>query len=228
LIGMAAMLGGTMRAPLTGAVFAVELTGDLGALTPLLVASAAAFAVTVLLLKRSILTEKIARRGGHVTREYAIDPFELTRISEVMVREVDTVSADLSIADAVAVLQQGEHRIYPVVDAAGRPVGLASRGDALRWLTEGGHRGQTLGDLVSDSDVVLACPDEVVARAVERMVAADQGRVPVVDPESGVLVGLVTRRHLLRVRADVSRAEGERRAYFAPVRRRPAFWPAAE
>ena len=77
LIGMAAMMGGTMRSPLTAILFAVELTGDFALLGPLLVATSAAYALTVLLLKRSILTEKIARRGQHVVREYSIDPFEL-------------------------------------------------------------------------------------------------------------------------------------------------------
>jgi CIC family chloride channel protein len=221
LLGMAAMLGGTMRAPLTGAIFAVELTGDMRNLAPLLIASASAYAVTVLLLKRSILTEKIARRGGHVSREYAVDPFEQTRVAEVMLRQVDTLPADLSVADAVTALQQGRHRIYPVVDAAGRPVGLVSRGDALRWVTEGGHAGERLGEHISDAGLACAYPDEVVAGAVDLMIAADQGRLPVIDRQSGVLVGLLTRRHLLQVRADLSRAEGERRAYFPTIARRP-------
>jgi H+/Cl- antiporter ClcA/CBS domain-containing protein len=228
LVGMAAMLGGTMRAPLTGAVFAVELTGDLRSLTPLLVASSAAYAATVLLMKRSILTEKIARRGGHVTREYAIDPFELTRVSEVMLHEVETISAEASIGEAVAVLQAGRHRVYPVVDATGRPVGLVSRGDVLRWIAEGGHAGERLGDQVSDAALARTYPDDVAARAVELMIAADQGRLPVVDRRTGGLVGLLTRRHLLQVRGEVARAEGERRAYFRATRRRPAFRPAAE
>jgi CIC family chloride channel protein len=133
LLGMAAMLGGTMRAPLTGALFAVELTGDVRMLAPLLAASATAYAVTVLLLKRSILTEKIARRGQHITREYGIDPHELTRVSEVMVRDVDVLAADLPIPEAVAVLETGRHQIYPVVDEQNRPVGLVSRADALLW-----------------------------------------------------------------------------------------------
>ena len=77
LLGMAAMLGGTMRAPLMGAVFAAELTGDMQALPALLAATVAAYAVTVLLLKRSILTEKLSRRGQHVIQEYGIDPYEL-------------------------------------------------------------------------------------------------------------------------------------------------------
>jgi H+/Cl- antiporter ClcA/CBS domain-containing protein len=222
LLGMAAMLGGTMRAPLTGAVFALELTGDMRALTPLLIASVSAYAVTVLLLKRSILTEKIARRGGHVSREYAVDPFELTRVSEVMLRDVEKLPSDLTVTEAVRVLQTGRHRVYPVVDSAGRPVGLVTRADALRWVTEGGHAGDRLADHVSDAAFARTYPDEVVARAVEVMVAADQGRLPVVDRKTGALVGLLTRRGLLQVRADVSRAEGERRAFFpAGVRRTP-------
>src|SRR6201992_114487 len=92
LIGMAAMMGGTMRSPLTAILFASELTGDFALIGPLLIATSAAYALTVLLLKRSILTEKIARRGQHVVREYSIDPFELLRVNEVMVRNVDTLT----------------------------------------------------------------------------------------------------------------------------------------
>src|SRR5262249_49721651 len=76
LLSMGAILGGTMRSPLTGIVFAVELTHDFNCLLPLLVAVPIAHAFTVLTLRRSILTEKVARRGFHVTREYAIDPLE--------------------------------------------------------------------------------------------------------------------------------------------------------
>jgi CIC family chloride channel protein len=219
LLGMAAMLGGTMRAPLTGAVFALELTGDVHALAPLLAASTAAYAVTVLLMKRSILTEKIARRGQHITREYGVDPYELARVAEVMVRKVDVLAADLSIGRAIAELQTGRHRVYPVVDGAGRPVGLVSRADALRWKVEGGHDDERLGERVSDALLPVVHPDDVAGRAVDLMLATDQGRIPVVDPASGVLVGLVTRKDLLQVRASVVRAEGERRAYFpAPGR----------
>ncbi|SFU66999.1 H+/Cl-antiporter ClcA [Methylobacterium sp. 174MFSha1.1] len=215
LLGMAAMLGGTMRAPLTGALFAVELTGNLPALPALLAASAAAYAVTVLLLKRSILTEKIARRGQHVTREYGIDPHEFTRVADVMVRSVDTLPGALPVPEAVAVLEAGRHRIYPVLDEAGRPVGLVSRADVLLWTTEGGHAGERLDERVSDAALALVHPDDVTAHAIDLMLATGQGRLPVTDPASGRLVGLLTRKDLLQVRAAFSRAEGERQAYFS-------------
>jgi H+/Cl- antiporter ClcA/CBS domain-containing protein len=220
LLGMAAMLGGTMRAPLTGAIFAVELTGNMHMLPSLLAATVAAYAVTVLLLKRSILTEKIARRGQHITREYGVDPYELTRVSEVMVRDVDVLASDLPVGEAIAVLEAGRHRIYPVVDAAGRPAGLVSRADALRWRVEGGFEDERVGDRVSDASLPVSHPDDVVARAIDLMLGADQGRLPVTDPRTGVLVGLLTRKDLLQVRAAAARSESERRAYFAPRRRR--------
>ena len=81
---MGAILGGTMRSPLTGIVFALELTHDVNMLLPLLVATSMAHAFTVLTLRRSILTEKVSRRGFHLTREYAIDPLEILFVREVM------------------------------------------------------------------------------------------------------------------------------------------------
>jgi CIC family chloride channel protein len=219
LLGMAAMLGGTMRAPLTGALFAVELTGEFRMLVPLLTASVAAYAVTVLLLKRSILTEKIARRGQHITREYAVDPYQLMRVSDVMVRTVDVLAAALPVEAAVSALEAGMHRIYPVVDARGRPVGLVNRADALRWKMEGGHGDEILGERVSDASLTVVYPNDVVTHCIDVMLATEQGRIPVVDPDSGVLVGLVTRKDLLQVRASVAREEGERSAYFRPRKR---------
>ncbi len=219
LIGMAAMLGGTMRAPLTGAIFAVELTGEFHAIVPLLTASIAAYAITVLLLKRSILTEKIARRGQHITREYGIDPYELTRVSDIMCSEVDVLAADMPIGAAVAALEAGPHHAYPVVDARRRFVGLFTRKDALRWKVEGGGESEHLFDLVSDAPPTTVHPEDVVTRVVDVMLETEQGRIPVVNASDGVLVGLVTRKNLLLVRASVVRSEQERNVFLAPRRR---------
>ncbi|MBS0386350.1 MAG: chloride channel protein, partial [Proteobacteria bacterium] len=213
LMGMAAMLGGVMRAPLTGAVFAVEITGQTHLLAPLLAAAVGAFAVTVLIMKRSILTEKIARRGHHIFREYSVDPYQITRVADVMVRDVEVLSADLSVADAIAVLEAGRHRIYPVVDAEARPVGLVSRGDALRWKMETGASEERLEERISDASVIVTHPDVVLAAAVDLMLRNDLGRIPVIDRQSGRLTGLLTRKDLLQVHARTSRSERERTAY---------------
>jgi H+/Cl- antiporter ClcA len=83
LVSMGAILGGTMRSPLTGVVFALELTHDVNILLPLLLAVTMAHGFTVLVMRRSILTEKVSRRGFHLSREYAIDPLEIIFAREV-------------------------------------------------------------------------------------------------------------------------------------------------
>ncbi|HWE45118.1 MAG TPA: chloride channel protein [Caulobacteraceae bacterium] len=218
LVAMAGMMGGTMRAPLTGALFAVELTGQGAAILPMLAATGAAYGVTVLLLKRSILTEKISRRGLHLTREYSVDPYEVMRVSEVMAKPADTLPASMSVDDAVQFFSSEEHRhkSYPLVDDAGRLRGMIARADVLRWRREGGHSDATLFDVGSDSDLVVGHPDDLVGTLADLMVAADLGRAPVVEDGTDRVVGLVARKDLLKIRSrtlapETVRSKGKRR-----------------
>jgi H+/Cl- antiporter ClcA len=141
LVGMAAMMGGTMRAPLTAIIFAVELTHNFGALLPLAVGCTIAHATTVLLLRRSILTEKVARRGHHVMREYVVDPFETMRVAEIMAQPVDTLLGSMPVEEAVSFFTAPDaptrHKSYPVVDEAGHLHGIVARADVLRWTRDG-------------------------------------------------------------------------------------------
>jgi chloride channel protein, CIC family len=84
LIGMGSMLAGALGVPLTAILFSLEVTHCLPALLPLTIACIAAYLVTALLMPRSILTEKISRRGYHLTREYGVDPLELVMVRELM------------------------------------------------------------------------------------------------------------------------------------------------
>ena len=174
---MAAMMGGTMRSPLTGAMFAVELTGNIDMLLPLLAATGAAYAVTVLLLQaldpdredraprpahharirdRSVRADARGRCHGHERRHPA---------------------GDMSVDAAVAFFtsDQRRHKSYPVVEADGRLTGMVTRADVLRWRTEGDHQAATLDDVVSDTSVVVAHPDEVLGRVADLMVASISG-----------------------------------------------------
>jgi CBS domain-containing protein len=211
-----------MRAPLTGTMFAVELTGDFHLLLPIFVATVSAYAVTVLLLRRSILTEKIARRGQHITREYGTDPFELTRASDIMVRKVATLPAATSVGEAVAFFSDPghPHRAYPVVAEDGALVGMVERADALRWRGEERDPDQTLYDLVSDASVPVAHTDDTVGQVTDLMIAQDVGRVPVIEPATGKLVGLIARKDLLRLRSAAATTEAHREAFFRPSRTR--------
>ena len=119
LVSMGAILGGTMRSPLTGVVFSLELTHDVNMLLPLLVAVTIAHGFTVLVLRRSILTEKIARRGYHLSREYSTDPLEILFVREVMRTSVAALPADAPYDSLRRTLHgdssRGGQRLYPVI-----------------------------------------------------------------------------------------------------------------
>jgi H+/Cl- antiporter ClcA/CBS domain-containing protein len=214
LIGMAAMMGGTMRSPLTSIVFAIELTHNLGAALPLAIGCSLAHGTTVLLLKRSILTEKVARKGHHVMREYIVDPFETMRVAEIMAQPVYHLPASMAIADAVAFFTAPDapprHKSYPVIDGDGQVVAMISQSDALRWTVTGWPTDKSIGEQLADQKPLVAYEDEMVGNLADRMAAADIGRVPILRRNDSRLVGLVARRDLLRVRANVIRHERER------------------
>jgi CBS domain-containing protein len=209
LLGMTAILGGTMRAPLTAILFAVELTGNPHLLPQLLCAATAGFAFTVLAMGRSILTERIARRGLHLTREYGVDPFEVMRVGDIMTTPAETLPAAMTVSEAVSFFGEAErHKSYPVVTPEGLLAGLISRGDVLRWTRGAANPDDTLGDLCTE--VATAFPDETAGMLADRMAAGRFSRVPVIAHDSRKLIGIVTRRELLRVRALALRAELER------------------
>ncbi|HEY4211468.1 MAG TPA: chloride channel protein [Steroidobacteraceae bacterium] len=217
LVGMAAMMGGTMRAPLTAMMFGLELTHEINALVPLAIACATAHTTTVLLMKRSILTEKVARRGHHIVREYVVDPFEVTKVSQIMTTPVHTLRAGDTVGDTVAFFTAPDipprHKSYPVVDGDGRLVGVISRADALQWLLEEAPTDVPLSEQLSGQDVVVGYDDEQVGRLADRMAASGKGRIPIVSRSTGLLIGLVARRDVLAVRTHMMRHEREREAF---------------
>ena len=216
LIGMAAMMGGTMRSPLTAMMFGLELTHDINALLPLAIGCVAAHLTTVLLLKRSILTEKIARRGHHITREYVVDPFETVRVADVMAHPAEALPVDWTVGETLTFFTAADapprHKSYPVTAVDGRVLGMVSRADALRWLRDEQSPSTALREQITGQDPVIGYDDELAGQLADRMTCTDVGRVPIVSRKSGSLVGLVARRDLLRVRTNMVRHEREREA----------------
>jgi CBS domain-containing protein len=210
MIGMAGMMSASMRAPLTSALFVVELTGRFDALPQALMGSSVAFAIAVLLLRRSILTEKISRRGRHISQEFAVDPLALSLARDVMTADPATLPADLPVAEALVFFErEAKHRSYPVVDADGRPIAIVSRADALRWRQEADLLDGTLGETLSDLSLPLVTPDTPSDAIANLMIAENSGRVCVIDAQ-GRLAGIVARRDLLRSRAVALRGESKR------------------
>ncbi|MGH7784528.1 MAG: CBS domain-containing protein, partial [Candidatus Binatia bacterium] len=216
LVSMGAILGGTMRSPLTGIVFAIELTHDVNMFLPLLVAVTIAHGFTVLMLGRSILTEKIARRGYHMSRELALDPMEVTFAREVMRADIVALPEKLSIKELTSLIPTDLGRrvqhIYPVVDDDDKLVGVVTRRDLRKAIQDGNEKdtGKTLADIVR-YDPVVAYADEPLRLVVHRMAETGLTRFPVVTREHpDQLVGSISLNNLLSARVLYLDAERRR------------------
>ncbi len=203
LISMGAILGGTMRSPFTSVVFAFELTHDANVFLPLLVGSVIAHGFTVLTLRRSILTEKVARRGYHLSREYAVDPLELLYVREVMRTNIVALQASSTLWEARATLA-GNHmpgqELVPVVEQGGILRGVLTLRE-LREPKEGGAAvlEQKVGEMVK-AEPYEAFPDEPLRVVVNRMAEDGVTRLPVVERETGKLLGMISLADLLKAR----------------------------
>jgi H+/Cl- antiporter ClcA/CBS domain-containing protein len=204
LISMGAILGGTMRSPFTSIIFAFELTHDANVFLPLLVGSVIAHAFTVLTLKRSILTEKVARRGFHLTREYAVDPLELLYVREVMRTRIAALPAADSVRDVLHSLNtkhRQSQRLLPVIETNGRLVGVITRGEIRAQMEKFGDDvlGKRLEEIMRPHTIEVY-PDEPLRAAVYRMAEKGVTRMPVVERESRQLLGLISLDDLLKAR----------------------------
>ncbi|MFZ3266379.1 MAG: chloride channel protein [Terriglobales bacterium] len=223
LIAMGATLGGTMRAPFTGVVFAVEVTHDMNAILPLLLASVVAHAFSVLTMRRSILTEKVARRGYHLSCEYAVDPLEILFVREVMRSNIAAILADTPVAELTKLHDGGSprrQRLYPVVDGDRRLVGVVPRNELQRLIES--TNGHGLQEAIRH-DAKVAYPDEPLRVVVQRMAETGLTRFPVVERDgSKKLVGMVSLDDLLKARTQTLEAE-RRRERILPLRLMFAF-----
>lgn len=216
VLGMSAMMGGTMRAPLTASLFAVELTGNHQILLPVVTACFASYAVTVLFMKRSILTEKLARRGHHLTREYSVDPAASARVQDIMSTNLETLNADMTVGDAIDFFLEPthRHRAYPVADAQTRLAGLVSRPDILDWIGATAPRNLPLREMLKNRPLVAAYPDETVSTVAVRMLSKNAPRIPVVDAGTMQLRGIISRADIMKLRWREHEAETVREAHF--------------
>lgn len=215
LLAMAATMGGTMRIPLTATFFAVEVTGAIDCFLPVLAACTAAYTVAILMMRRSILTERLARRGHHILCEYHVQTFALTRVEDVMTRSVQTVPASMTLRDAASFLIDPDtiHPTFPVVDEDRRVLGVLDPPSVMKWRRKRHPRTAQLHDLLQAEKPVIAHPDEHLEAVAERMNSANVAHVPVVNRNTGRLVGYLCWKDIVSVQAGPSKEE-RRRAFF--------------
>ena len=200
-VGMAAIMGGTMRAPFMATLFALETTHAWSLLPPVFIGCVAATAFTVIFVPRSILTEKLARRGMHVAREYSVHPLELIPVRAAMVPREDAVTlpGSATIEEVARRLRALDSTLrfsdYPVLDAGGRPIGFVSHEAILQRSADAAAHADRVETLCRKP--VCVHPDDRMRTAANEMARRDIRSVLVTD-EEGAWVGIVTSEDLLR------------------------------
>ena len=225
MISMAAIMGGTMRSPLTAVAFMLELTDDIHVLPALFIACVGAQAVTVLIMRRSILTEKVARRGYHVMREYIVNPLSRVRVDDVMQRDVPSVTADMTVEALFARLAAHDpvlapHYAWPIVDGKGALAGLITRGDVVRAMEQ---KSDPMPSVLAagSSPPIVAYPDEMLEEAVDKMIVHGVGRLPVVEREHPTkLLGYLGRKGIAEAWEDLREEDEVREAGWITSRTR--------
>jgi CBS domain-containing protein len=208
LVGMAAIFAGASRALLTSVVFAFETTLQPLGLLPLLGGCTASFLVSSLLMRETIMTEKISRRGVRVPADYEADFLGQVLVRDACSRDVVSLPAEQTLEETrrwIASRARGtSHQGYPVVDRNGALAGVLTRRVLLDPLQDGSR---ILRELLT-RPLAVVFEDSTLREAADHMVGEDVGRLPVVARERPTrVVGFITRGDLLaahRGRLDAS------------------------
>jgi H+/Cl- antiporter ClcA len=198
LVGMAAMFAGSSRAMLTSAVFAFETTLQPLGLLPLLGGCTAAYFASALLMRNTIMTEKIARRGVRVPAEYEADFLDQIRVSEVARQQVISLRGDQLLSEVRKWIESAApgttHQGFPVLNESGYLAGVLTRRDLLNPQTPGELK---IEELVTRRPSFIY-DDCTLREAADHMVRHEVGRLPVISrKESWKLVGIITRSDIL-------------------------------
>jgi CBS domain-containing protein len=204
LVGMAAMFAGASRALLASVVFAFECTRQPIGLLPLLGGCSAAFLVSLALMRHSIMTEKIARRGVKVLGEYSADFLQQLSVKTCGLRAVVTLHAEDTLEHVQAWLSSGSpgtsHQGFPVLDVSGALIGVLTRRDLVLASDESSKQ-RRIGDLIARTPVFVT-EEASLREAADLMAHARIGRLPIVSSHAPQrLLGIITRSDLVDAHA---------------------------
>src|SRR5580700_442053 len=202
LVAMAAVFGAASRATFAFIVFAFEITRDYNAILPLMLACVIADMIALRYLPNSIMTEKLARRGLQVPDQFEVSAMRVSRVGEVMRKDVTPIAAEMTVAQVAEKMGRGDPGFnltqgLPIVGRDGKLAGILTQGNLLRALQKDSKGAMSVLDAGS-TNLIVAYPDELVHDAMHAMVAHDIGRLPVVSRDDPFkMIGYFNRACLL-------------------------------
>ncbi len=206
LVAMGAVFGAASRAAFSFIIFAFEITRDYNSVLPLMLVAVIADGIAMLFMPNSsVMTEKLARRGLRVHQDYEADPLTQATVGETMDKDAPFIAADTKVG--VLAERIGRHdpavvrrQALLILDAAGKLVGIITRGDVMRALDKDPSGAMTVQE-AGKAHLVVTYPDELISEAVAKLLRFDIGRLPVVDrADERKVVGYLGRAAILAAR----------------------------
>jgi len=192
LVGMGAVFAGVVRAPVTSIIMIFEMTNNYSIILPLMIANITSYVVAIELSPKPIYDALLTQDGIRLPQEEQ-QALRQIPVSDAMTKEVVTVDDGISVNEAFRYVQALPERrhAYPVVDGAGRLVGLFTLNDLKRALAvdQGGAR---LSEVIS-KDLELAHPDQTLDAAMIKLGRKGVSQLPVVSrKDASKLLGIIT------------------------------------
>ena len=197
LVGMAAMLAGATRAPITAVITVFEFSHQYEIILPLMVAVVISTLVAEALGPDSIFTLGFRRRGIDISTSPADDPLLTVRVADAMHTEVALAAPSLSIHDAVYQLEEARQHALVILAENGQVEGIVTTEDLQQALQA--QRFEAPVTEIASRPVTTVYASEPLGEAAARMSAEDLRQVPVLDQDgSNTVVGMLHRDDIAR------------------------------
>jgi CIC family chloride channel protein len=197
LVGMAAMFAGASRATLTSIVIVFEMTGDYPIILPLMFSCVIADAIGAYMLKESIYTIKLKRKGIRIQHGRDINLMEAITVRESMTKDVQTVQENMTIGQLSNRIQDTGHMAFPVMDSNYRLIGIVTHSDVRRALKNG--KADHPVSEIETTKLITVTPENTLNDALLKIGHSEINHLPVVavdDPNK--LVGFLTKGDIIK------------------------------
>ena len=206
MVGMAAFFSGTSRATLTAIIILFEMTSTYEIILPLMFACVVSDGVSTILSRDTIYTMKIRKKGIVYSYDREVNILETIAVEEVMVRDVDCITSDLTLGDVADKILLTGFQGFPCLDEEGKLCGMVTHKDVRDALGRDMDHSTPITEIETHLPLVVTYPDETLERAMEKMASSDYGHIPVVDSEDPIrLLGFLTRRDIIKVFREKTR-----------------------
>ncbi len=198
LVGMASVLAGTVRVPLTAVILLFEMTNDYRIILPLIFAVVVSMVVSQLLEHDSVYELGLARKGIRLERGRDVEVLEAITVREVMDTKTASLQEESSLTEAGRILMTTRRHGMPVVNAQNDLIGVFTVQDLERGQAMPDSEALTVG-MICTRELLVTYPDETLGEALRRMGTRDIGRLPVIARDDALrMVGVLRRSDLVR------------------------------